>query len=103
MASRLPITGPDTAKLPTIHAMGERGVMRHSPATEAMLSAIKGDVRTRVDTIVDDAEGVVMGLSNEAEIEAVLDGALVAVEKALTEAAEAMAREILLDYQKKLH
>ena len=77
--------------------------MRHSPATEAMLSAIKGDVRNRVDTIVDDAEGVVMGLSNEAEIEAVLDGALVAVENALTEAAEAMAREILLDYQKKLH
>ncbi len=77
--------------------------MRHSPGTEAMLSAIKGDVRTRVDTIVDDAEGVVMELSNEAEIEAVLDGALVAVEKALTEAAEAMAREILLDYQKKLH
>jgi hypothetical protein len=68
-----------------------------------MLSAIKGDVRTRVDTIVDDAEGVVMELSNEGEIEAVLDGALVSVEKALTEAAEAMAREILLDYQKKLH
>lgn len=77
--------------------------MRHSPATEAMLSAIKGDVRNRVDTIVDDAEGVVMELSNEAEIEAVLDGALVAVENALTEAAEAMAREILLDYQNKLH
>jgi hypothetical protein len=68
-----------------------------------MLSAIKGDVRTRVDTIVDGAEGVVMELSNEAEIEAVLDGALVSVEQALTEAAEAMAREILLDYQKKLH
>lgn len=77
--------------------------MRHSPATEAMLSAIKGDVRNRVDTIVDDAEGVVMELSNEAEIEAVLDGALVAVENALTEAAEAMAREILLDYQNKIH
>ena len=77
--------------------------MRHSPATEAMLSAIKGDVRHRVDTIVDDAEGVVMELSNEAEIEAVLDGALVAVENALTEAAEAMPREILLDYQNKLH
>ena len=77
--------------------------MRHSPTTEAMLSAIKGDVRTRVDTIVDDAEVVVMDLSNEAEIEAVLDGALISVEKALTEAAEALAREILLDYQKKLH
>lgn len=77
--------------------------MRHSPATDAMLSAIKGDVRTRVDAIVDDAEGVVMQLSNEAEIEATLDGALVEVEKALTEAAEAMAREILLDYQRKIH
>jgi hypothetical protein len=77
--------------------------MRHSAATDAMLSAIKGDVRSRVDSIVDDAEGVVMQLSNEAEIEAVLDGALVAVEKALTEAAEAMAREILLDYQRKIH
>lgn len=77
--------------------------MRHSAATDAMLSAIKGDVRHRVDTIVDDAEGVVMQLSNEAEIEAVLDGALVEVENALTEAAEAMAREILLDYQRKIH
>lgn len=77
--------------------------MRHSAATEAMLGAIKGDVRTRVDTIVDDAEGVVMQLSNEAEIEAVLDGALVEVEKALTEAAEAMAREILIDYQRRMH
>ncbi len=78
--------------------------MRHSPATEALLSAIKNDVRHRVDAIVDDAEGVVMSLDNEAEIEEVLDGALVRVERALTEAAEAMAREILLDYsQRRIH
>ena len=68
--------------------------MQYSATTEALLHAIKKDVRNRVDNIVDYAENAAMTLASETEVDAVLERALVAVEKTLAEAARAMAREI---------
>ena len=68
--------------------------MQYSATTEALLHAIKKDVRNRVDDIVDYAENAAMTLASETEVDAVLERALVAVEKTLAEAARAMAREI---------
>ncbi len=66
----------------------------YSATTEALLHAIKADVRKRVDRIVDYAEQAAMSLGSEAEIDRVLEQALLRVEEALAEAARAMAREI---------
>ena len=68
--------------------------MQYSESTEALLHAIKSDVRSRVDDIVDYAEHVAMTLTSENEVDAVLERALLEVEKTLAEAARAMAREI---------
>ena len=68
--------------------------MQYSATTEALLHAIKNDVRHRVDDIVDFAENAAMTLTSETEVDAVLERALLAVEKTLAEAARAMAREI---------
>ncbi len=68
--------------------------MQYSATTEALLQAIKSDVRKRVDAIVDYAERAVTMLSSEAEVDQVLEQALLRVEETLTEAARAMAREI---------
>jgi hypothetical protein len=68
--------------------------MHYSATTEALLHAIKNDVRNRVDGIVDFAESAAMTLTSETEVDAVLEQALLAVEKTLAEAARAMAREI---------
>ena len=68
--------------------------MHYSATTEALLHAIKNDVRNRVDGIVDFAENAAMTLTSETEVDAVLEQALSAVEKTLAEAARAMAREI---------
>ena len=68
--------------------------MQYSATTEALLHAIKNDVRNRVDGIVDFAENAAMTLTSETEVDAVLEQALLAVEKTLAEAARAMAREI---------
>jgi hypothetical protein len=68
--------------------------MHYSATTEALLHAIKNDVRNRVDGIVDFAENAAMTLTSETEVDAVLEQALLAVEKTLAEAARAMAREI---------
>jgi len=68
--------------------------MQYSESTEALLHAIKSDVRSRVDDIVDYAEHAAMTLTSENEVDAVLERALLEVEKTLAEAARAMAREI---------
>jgi len=68
--------------------------MHYSATTEALLHAIKNDVRNRVDGIVDFAENAAMTLTSETEVDAVLEQALLAVETTLAEAARAMAREI---------
>lgn len=68
--------------------------MQYSESTEALLHAIKNDVRSRVDDIVDYAEHAAMTLTSENEVDAVLERALLEVEKTLAEAARAMAREI---------
>lgn len=68
--------------------------MQYSESTEALLHAIKNDVRSRVDDIVDYAEHAAMTLTSENEVDAVLERALLEVEKTLSEAARAMAREI---------
>ncbi|MFO7587023.1 MAG: hypothetical protein R6X22_03030 [Gemmatimonadota bacterium] len=65
--------------------------------TEALLCAIKGDVRQRVETIVDRAERAAMTLDSEQQVEQVLELALLRVEEAIAEAARAMAREIHRD------
>ena len=68
--------------------------MSYSPTTEALLHAIKSDVRSRVDDIVEGAERAAMTLTSEDEVDAVLERALLEVERTLAEAARAMAREI---------
>lgn len=68
--------------------------MYYSATTEALLHAIKSDVRKRVDDIVGFAENAAMMLTSEEEVDAVLEKALADVERALCEAARAMAREI---------
>jgi hypothetical protein len=68
--------------------------MSYSPTTEALLHAIKNDVRSRVDDIVEGAERAAMTLASEDEVDAVLERALLEVERTLAEAARAMAREI---------
>lgn len=68
--------------------------MQYSATTEALLQAIKNDVRSRVDGIVEFAENAAMTLTSEDEVDAVLERALLEVERALAEAARAMAREI---------
>lgn len=66
--------------------------------TEALLCAIKSDVRQRVDDIVDGAEQAAMSLDSERQVEQLLEVALVRVEEAIAEAARAMAREIHWDW-----
>lgn len=68
--------------------------MSYSATTEALLHAIKNDVRSRVDDIVEGAERAAMTLTSEDEVDAVLERALLEVERTLAEAARAMAREI---------
>lgn len=68
--------------------------MQYSATTEALLQAIKHDVKHRVDEIVDQAEHAAMTLESEQHVDEVLERALVLVEEALAEAAHAMAREI---------
>lgn len=68
--------------------------MSYSATTEALLHAIKSDVRSRVDDIVEGAERAAMTLTSEDEVDAVLERALLEVERTLAEAARAMAREI---------
>ena len=68
--------------------------MQYSATTEALLHAIKNDVRSRVDGIVEFAEHAAMTLTSEDEVDVVLERALLEVERALAEAARAMAREI---------
>lgn len=68
--------------------------MQYSATTEALLQAIKQDVKHRVDEIVDEAERAAMTLESERHVDQVLEQALVLVEEALAEAAHAMAREI---------
>ncbi len=68
--------------------------MQYSATTEALLHAIKNDVRNRVDDIVDYAEHAAMSLTSETDVDEALERALLEVEKMLAEAARAMAREI---------
>jgi hypothetical protein len=68
--------------------------MQYSATTEALLQAIKHDVKSRVDEIVDEAEKAAMTLESEEHVDQVLEQALMLVEEALAEAAHAMAREI---------
>ena len=58
--------------------------MQYSESTEALLHAIKNDVRSRVDDIVDYAEHAAMTLTSENEVDAVLERALLEVEKTLS-------------------
>lgn len=74
--------------------------MHYSATTEALLDAIKSDVRRRVDGIVEFAEQAAMTMTSEDEVDAVLEHALCEVERALAEAAQAMAREI---HRERLH
>ena len=69
--------------------------MHYSETTEALLHAIKNDVRNRVDDIVDYAEHAAMTLTSETEVDAVLEQALAAVEKTLAEAADVLALSLL--------
>lgn len=71
--------------------------MQIDMTTEALLCAIKGDVRQRVETIVDSAERAALTLDSEQQVEKVLELALLRVEEAIAEAARAMAREIHRD------
>ncbi|MFQ5746331.1 MAG: hypothetical protein ACE5HF_03820 [Gemmatimonadota bacterium] len=71
--------------------------MAYSGTTEALLHAIKSDLRSRVDHIVEYAEFAAGTLGDPDEIETVLQFALSRVEEALSEAAQAMAREIHLE------
>ena len=71
--------------------------MQIDTTTEALLCAIKSDVRQRVDDIVDRAEQAAMTLDSERQVEELLELALVRVEEAIAEAARAMAREIHRD------
>ncbi|MHC4138159.1 MAG: hypothetical protein ACYS0K_24750 [Planctomycetota bacterium] len=68
--------------------------MHYRTTTEALLHAIKNDVRQRVDGIVVFAEQAAMTMTSPDEVDAVLEHALLEVERALAEAARAMAREI---------
>ena len=68
--------------------------MPYNTTTEALLQAIKCDVKFRVDEIVDEAEHAAMSLESEHQVDQVLEQALMLVEEALAEAAHAMAREI---------
>ena len=83
----------------------QSGVVRKGRAmqidmtTEALLYAIKSDVRQRVDDIVDGAEQAAMSLDSERQVEQLLEVALVRVEEAIAEAARAMAREIHREWQ----
>ncbi len=70
------------------------GAMQYSTTTDALLQAIKCDVKFRIDEIVDTAELAAMSLESEQQIDQVLEQALLLVEDALAEAAHAMAREI---------
>jgi len=72
--------------------------MQIDMTTEALLCAIKSDVRQRVDDIVDGAEQAAMSLNSEQQVEQLLEVALVRVEEAIAEAARAMAREIHRDW-----
>lgn len=72
--------------------------MQIDTTTEALLCAIKSDVRQRVDDIVDGAEQAAMSLDSERQVEQLLEMALVRVEEAIAEAARAMAREIHRDW-----
>ena len=58
--------------------------------TEALLWAIKSDVRHRVDDIVDRAERAAMTLDSEQQVDQLLEVALIRVEEAIAEAAKAM-------------
>ena len=71
--------------------------MQIDMTTEALLCAIKSDVRQRVETIVDHAERTALMLESEQQVEEVLELALFRVEEAIAEAARAMAREIHRD------
>lgn len=71
--------------------------MAYSGTTKALLHAIKSDLRSRVDHIVEYAEFAASTLDDADEIETVLQFALSRVEEALSEAAQAMAREIHLE------
>jgi hypothetical protein len=71
--------------------------MQLSTTTEALLTAIKSDVRQRVHRIVDEAERAAMVMESERQVEDVLEIAMLRVEEALAEAARAMAREIQRD------
>lgn len=71
--------------------------MPYHTTTEALLQAIKCDVKFRVDEIVDEAEHAAMSLESEQQVDQVLEQALLLVEEALAEAAHAMAREIHLE------
>jgi hypothetical protein len=71
--------------------------MQLSTTTEALLTAIKSDVRHRVHRIVDEAERAAMVMESERQVEDVLEIAMLRVEEALAEAARAMAREIQRD------
>jgi hypothetical protein len=68
--------------------------MQYSAVTDALLDAIKSDVRHRVDDIVDYAEHAAMEMESENDVDEVLHLAMLRVEDALAEAAQAMAREI---------
>ncbi|MEE8487352.1 MAG: hypothetical protein V3S56_04225 [Gemmatimonadota bacterium] len=70
------------------------GAMQYSTTTDALLQAIKCDVKFRIDEIVDTAELAAMSLESGSQIDQVLEQALLLVEDALAEAAHAMAREI---------
>jgi hypothetical protein len=93
---------PESAR--TSRGMRQAGVVRKRRAmqidmmTEALLCAIKSDVRQRVDDIVDGAEQAAMSLDSEQQVEQLLEVALVRVEEAIAEAARAMAREIHRDW-----
>ncbi|MDT8436898.1 MAG: hypothetical protein RRA92_09095 [Gemmatimonadota bacterium] len=71
--------------------------MQIDTTTDALLCAIRGDVRRRVDRIVTEAETATRTLASEQEIDRVLDQALRRVESAIGDAARAMAREIQRD------
>ncbi len=71
--------------------------MQIDTTTEALLCAIKSDVRQRVDDIVDRAEYAAMKMTTEQQVDQLLEVALLRVEEAIAEAARAMAREIHRD------
>jgi len=87
-------TGRDTRQSGVVR---KRRAMQIDMTTDALLCAIKSDVRQRVDDIVDGAEQAAMSLDSERQVEQLLEVALVRVEEAIAEAARAMAREIHRD------